>query len=222
MNTQHTSPALHRSDLARIAIQAMRDRGLEPEFSPGALQQLQGIGAAAHEEGPHIRDLTALPWCSIDNDDSLDLDQLTACGDMGNGAVKIFVAVADVDALVKKNSAIDLHAHVNTTSVYTSARVFAMLPERLSTDLTSLNPGEERLAIVTEMVVGMDGAVSHCTVHRARVRNQAQLAYDAVAAWIEGQGDLPAAARAVPGMDCRLLAPRPEPAPLRARIRLTR
>ena len=204
MNTQHTSPALHRSDLARIAIQAMRDRGLEPEFSPGALQQLQGIGAAAHEEGPHIRDLTALPWCSIDNDDSLDLDQLTACGDMGNGAVKIFVAVADVDALVKKNSAIDLHAHVNTTSVYTSARVFAMLPERLSTDLTSLNPGEERLAIVTEMVVGMDGAVSHCTVHRARVRNQAQLAYDAVAAWIEGQGDLPAAARAVPGMDEQL------------------
>lgn len=204
MNTPHTHQAFQRSDLVRIATQVMREHSLEPEFSPGALQQLQTIGAAAHESDPRIRDLTALPWCSIDNDDSLDLDQLTACGGMGNGAVKIFVAVADVDALVKKNSAIDQHARVNTTSVYTSARVFAMLPERLSTNLTSLNPGEERLAIVTEMVVGLDGVVSHCTVHRARVRNQAKLAYDAVAAWIEGKGDLPAAARAVPGMDEQL------------------
>jgi exoribonuclease R len=93
---------------------------------------------------------------------------------------------------------------VNTTSVYTSARVFSMLPERLSTDLTSLNPGEDRLAIVTEMVVDAEGVVTHSTVHRARVRNHAKLAYDAVAAWIEGEGDLPEAARAVPGMDEQL------------------
>ncbi len=123
---------------------------------------------------------------------------------MGSGAVKIFVAVADVDVLVKKNSAIDLHARTNTTSVYTSARIFPMLPERLSTDLTSLNAGQERLAIVTEMVVDKDGVVTHSTVHRARVLNQAKLAYDAVAAWIDGEGDLPEAARAVPGMDEQL------------------
>ena len=201
MDKQHT---FHRGDLVRIAIDAMKERGLEPEFPPRALQQLQTIEAAGQDDDPRIRDLTALPWCSIDNDDSLDLDQLTACGTLGNGAVKIFVAVADVDVLVKKNSAIDQHAHTNTTSVYTSARVFPMLPERLSTDLTSLNPGEERIAIVTEMVVDAEGAVTHSTVHRARVRNQAKLAYDAVAAWIEGEGDLPEAARAVPGMDDQL------------------
>ena len=172
MDKQHT---FHRGDLVRIAIDAMKERGLEPEFPPRALQQLQTIDAAGQDDDPRIRDLTALPWCSIDNDDSLDLDQLTACGAMGNGAVKIFVAVADVDALVKKNSAIDQHAHTNTTSVYTSARVFSMLPERLSTDLTSLNPGEDRLAIVTEMVVDAEGVVTHSTVHRARVRNQAKL-----------------------------------------------
>ena len=193
-----------RSDLVRIATEAMKERGLEPEFPAGALRELATLTGPGEDPSPTIRDLTALPWCSIDNDDSLDLDQLTACGAMGGGAVKIFVAVADVDALVKKNSAIDLHARTNTTSVYTSARIFPMLPERLSTDLTSLNDGQERLAIVTEMVVDKDGVVTHSTVHRARVRNQAKLAYDAVAAWIEGEGDLPEAARAVPGMDEQL------------------
>jgi len=193
-----------RSDLVRIATEAMKERGLEPEFPAGALRELAALTGPGVDTSPTIRDLTALPWCSIDNDDSLDLDQLTACGAMGGGAVKIFVAVADVDALVKKNSAIDLHARTNTTSVYTSARIFPMLPERLSTDLTSLNDGQERLAIVTEMVVDKDGVVTHSTVHRARVRNQAKLAYDAVAAWIEGEGDLPEAARAVPGMDEQL------------------
>ena len=169
-----------RNDLVRIAIDAMRDRGLEPEFPPHALQQLDTIAGPVLEDGPLVRDLTDLPWCSIDNDDSLDLDQLTACGAMGSGAVKIWIAVADVDVLVKKNSAIDVHARINTTSVYTSARVFPMLPERLSTNLTSLNPGEERVAIVTEMVV------------------------DAVAAWLTGDGPLPEAASAVPGMDEQL------------------
>ncbi|PVY55450.1 MULTISPECIES: RNB domain-containing ribonuclease [unclassified Simplicispira] len=193
-----------RSDLVRIATEAMKERGLEPEFPAGALRELAALTGPGVDTSPTIRDLTALPWCSIDNDDSLDLDQLTACGAMGGGAVKIFVAVADVDALVKKNSAIDLHARTNTTSVYTSARIFPMLPERLSTDLTSLNDGQERLAIVTEMVVDKDGVVTHSTVHRARVRNQAKLAYDAVAAWIEGEGDLPEAARAVPDMDEQL------------------
>ena len=190
----------HRSDLVRIAIDAMKERGLEPEFPAPALRQLEAINGLVEDADPRIRDLTDLPWSSIDNDDSLDLDQLTACGQMGSEAVKIFVAVADVDVLVKKNTAIDQHARTNTTSVYTSARVFPMLPERLSTDLTSLNPGQERMAIVTEMVVDAEGVVTHSTVHRARVRNQAKLAYDAVAAWIEGAGELPEAARAVPGM----------------------
>lgn len=201
MDSRHK---FHRDDLVRIAIEAMKERGLEPEFPERALRELETIEGPGQDGDPGIRDLTALPWCSIDNDDSLDLDQLTACGAMGSGAVKIFVAVADVDVLVRKNSAIDQHARTNTTSVYTSARVFPMLPERLSTNLTSLNPGEDRIAIVTEMVVDAEGAVTHSTVHRARVRNHAKLAYDAVAAWIEGEGPLPEAAHAVPGMDEQL------------------
>ena len=193
-----------RGDLARIAVQAMLERGLEPRFSAEAQQQLASITAPAADTDPDVRDLRGLPWCSIDNDDSLDLDQLTACELLTGGDVKVLVAIADVDAVVKKDSAIDLHAWTNTTSVYTSARIFPMLPERLSTDLTSLNQDQDRLALVTEMVIGADAVVGGSTVYRARVRNKAKLAYDAVSAWIEGGGALPAAASAVPGLESQL------------------
>lgn len=195
---------VNRSDLARIAAEVMVERGLEPEFPAAAQAQLAKITGPGRDDDPHIRDLTALPWCSIDNDDSLDLDQLTVCEPLAAGAVKIFVAVADVDALVKKGTAIDSHAWTNTTSVYTSARIFAMLPERLSTDLSSLNPGQDRLAIVTEMVVAPDASVTQATLYRALVRNHAKLAYDALSAWIEGDGPLPEAARTVAGLDVQL------------------
>jgi exoribonuclease-2 len=193
-----------RSDLARIAGEVMTERGLEPEFPAAVLAQLATITGPGRDQDPHIRNLTALPWCSIDNDDSLDLDQLTACESLAAGAVKIFVAVADVDALVTKGSAIDTHAWTNTSSIYTSARVFAMLPERLSTDLTSLNADQDRLAIVTEMVVAPDASIMQATLYRATVRNHAKLAYDALSAWIEGDGALPEAARAVAGLDQQL------------------
>ena len=193
-----------RSDLVRIAGEVMAERGLEPEFPAAVHAQLTTITGAGRDEDSRIRDLTALPWCSIDNDDSLDLDQLTACEPLADGVVKIFVAVADVDALVAKGSAIDAHAWINTTSVYTSARVFAMLPERLSTDLTSLNPHQDRLAIVTEMVVAPDASITQATLYRATVRNHAQLAYDALSVWIESEGELPEVAGAIAGLEQQL------------------
>ena len=193
-----------RSDLVRIATEAMVDVGWSPNFRPSVGQQLAAIDGPGRDADPRIRDLTALHWCSIDNDDSLDLDQLTACETLAGGAVKIYVAVADVDALVKKGSAIDAHARINTTSVYTSARVFPMLPERLSTDLTSLNPGEDRLADRAEMIVAADGSFTPAGVHRALVHNKAKLAYDAVSAWIDGAVPCPTRRRAVPGMDAQL------------------
>ena len=125
-------------------------------------------------------------WASIDNDDSLDLDQLSVAEQLPDGAVKILVAIADVDAIAKKGSAIDGHAQTNTTSVYTAAEIFPMLPEKLSTDLTSLADGKERLAIVIEMEVGADGAVGKSDIYRAVVVNRAKLAYNSVAAWLDG------------------------------------
>ncbi|WP_092007783.1 RNB domain-containing ribonuclease [Polaromonas sp. OV174] len=200
----HPDHTHQRSDLVRIATAAMTEHGLEPEFSERVKQQLAAITGSGLETGPEIKDLTQLLWCSIDNDDSLDLDQLTVSEPLPQGAVRLRVAIADVDALVKKGTPIDDHAHMNTTSVYTSARIFPMLPERLSTDLSSLNAHEDRLALVSEMVFSADATLTGSSVYRALVRNQAKLAYDAVAAWIVGEGALPAAAAAVPGMEEQL------------------
>lgn len=194
----------HRVSLATIATWAMFSRGLEPEFDDAVRRQLAQLKGPARETDPRIRDLTSLPWCSIDNDDSKDLDQLTAIEPMGKGQMQVCVAIADVDSLVKKDSSIDSHACHNTTSVYTSARVFTMLPERLCHDLTSLNPDEDRLALVVEMLFSDDGVLVGSTIFRAMVRNKAQLAYDAVSAWLQGEGDLPEPARRVAGMNIQL------------------
>ena len=198
-----TATIARRSDLVRLAVVAMQAHGLAPEFSSDALAEMAAIAGPSQESGAGIEDMRALLWCSIDDDDSQDIDQLSVCQETKDGW-RVLVAIADVDALVHKDSAIDLHAQVNTASVYTAARVFPMLPERLSTDLTSLGAHQERLAIVTEMVVDAQGLVSNFRICRAQVRNQAKLAYDSLAAWLDGHGELPAAARAVPGMDAQL------------------
>jgi len=138
-----------RSDLARIAAIVMEEKGLEPNFSKEVHEQLDAINLPAEDHDPLIQDLTHLLWCSLDNDDSKDLDQLTVSSDLGNGSHKIYIAIADVDALIKKDTPIDAHAKHNTASIYTSARIFPMLPEKLSTNLTSLNFDQIRLALVT-------------------------------------------------------------------------
>jgi exoribonuclease-2 len=193
-----------RQRLRDIARRAMVERGLEPDFSPAARAEAQALTRQADGGDRAIRDTRDLLWCSIDNDDSRDLDQLSVATDGPGGAQRVLVAVADVDAGVRKGSALDGHASANTTSVYTAGAVFPMLPERLSTDLTSLNSGEERLAIVIDMTVGADGTVAGGEVYRARVKNKAKLAYNAVAAWLDGTAPIPPAAGAVQGLDANL------------------
>jgi len=189
--------ASSRHDLQMIARRAMRDRGFLPEFDATVLAELAAISGPATTQIPSVRDLRGLLWASIDNDDSLDLDQLSVAEPLAGGQVKVLVAIADVDALVRKASAIDAHAEHNTTSVYTAAHVFPMLPERLSTDLTSLGEGQERLAIVSEMVINSVGAVVGSDVYRATVLNHGKLVYNSVAAWLAGQGPTPPRVAAV-------------------------
>jgi VacB/RNase II family 3'-5' exoribonuclease len=164
-------------------------RGIVPDFPPEVLAELAKIGFPAHDG--RVRDLRGLLWASIDNDDSLDIDQLTVAERLPGDAVRALVAVADVDAIVAKGSAIDAHARANTTSVYTAAEIFPMLPERLSTDLTSLADGEDRLAIVIDMSFAGDGSLTSSDVYRASVRNRAKLAYGALGAWLGGNGPPP-------------------------------
>jgi VacB/RNase II family 3'-5' exoribonuclease len=180
----------HREILVEIATRAMTERGLWPTFSPEALTELDHLHqpAPVPANQPALRDMRDLLWCSIDNDDSRDLDQLSAAQALPGGQVKILVAIADVAALVKEGTAINAHAAHNTTSVYTPAVIFSMLPEKLSTDLTSLNAGVDRLAIVIEMIIAPDGSLQGSDVCSALVRNQARLAYQRVADWLEGSG----------------------------------
>ncbi len=190
----------HRSILQGIAHRAMLERGLLPDFSREALAELERLQRSVAIDINTIRDRRKLLWASIDNDDSRDLDQLTVAEALPAGKVKILVAIADVDSTVKIDSAIDKHARHNTTSVYTAAEIFPMLPEKLSTDVTSLNFNQDRIAIVVEMAVGADGSLEDSNIYKAWVRNHAKLAYNSVAAWLEKKGDLPEDVAAVQGL----------------------
>jgi exoribonuclease-2 len=192
------------NQLRAIARRAMIARGLEPDFPPAAIQQLNDIPGPVQEADHSIRDLRDRLWCSIDNDTSRDLDQLTVAERLTAGRVKIFVAIADVDCIVKSLSPIDRHARTNTTSVYTAAQIFPMLPERLSTNLTSLGEGEDRLALVIEMVVAADGSIQESQVYRAVVNNHAKLAYRSVAAWLDGKDQMPEKIAHTKGLDEQL------------------
>ena len=194
-----TSTPSQHARLAELAAAAMRERGLDPEFPSDALAQADALTGAPTQPDEPVRDLRALPWCSIDNDDSRDLDQLSVAERLSDGRVRVLVAVADVDVAAGKASAIDRHAAVNTTSVYTPARVFPMLPARLSTDLTSLNADADRLAVVVDFMVTANGSVDADDVYGARVRNHAHLVYDDIDAFLAGRGPLPPDAR-TPGM----------------------
>ncbi|MCX6551588.1 MAG: RNB domain-containing ribonuclease [Acidobacteria bacterium] len=196
----NTGDRQHRAILQRIAHRAMRERGLVPDFPAAVLVELDAIHGPATPTDALTRDLRHLAWCSIDNDDSRDLDQLTVAETMTAGTVRIRVAVADVDALVRKESALDDHARQNTTSVYTAAEVFPMLPEKLSTDLTSLNFESDRVAVVTEMVFAADGSLQASDLYGAIVRNRAKLAYDSVAGWLDDTGPMPAAIGSADGL----------------------
>ena len=196
------------ADLARIAALEMQTHGLQPVYAPEVLREVQlAVEHGAQnglERSADIRDLRARLWFSIDNDDTLDLDQLSWAEALPGGGTRLAVAVADVDAKVRAGGAVDAHAATNTTSVYTAAGVFSMLPPPLSNGLTSVHEGEERLAVVVEMEVGPDGEVTGSQLYRAAVRNQAKLAYNSVSAWLDDQAPPPPAVAASTALQTQL------------------
>lgn len=186
--TQNVEPKI---DLTKIAQDTMIEKHLLADFSPDVEREVNQLTASAKPTSPLVKDMRDKLWFSIDNDDSRDLDQLTYAEQLENQEFKIYIAVADVDSLVKKGSAVDRHAQQNTTSVYTPTKIFPMLPEKLSTDLTSLNEHQDRLAVVVEVQVKADGALGIYTLYSAYVNNHAKLAYNSVAAWLDGTGIMP-------------------------------
>jgi exoribonuclease II len=179
-------------DLETIARRAMREKGLIVDFPAAALQQARNCRdmGLVQEKSVRLADLRDLPWTSIDNDDSMDLDQLEVVF-MENDGYRLLVAVADVEIFVAVDSPIDKTAGVNTTSVYTGVKNFPMLPERLSFDLTSLLAGKDRRAMVVEVYISANGQITGSRIFPALVRNQAKLCYDAVTDWLEGKAKAP-------------------------------
>src|SRR5580704_5026585 len=186
----NTNTGSQRALLHRIARSAMQEKGFLTDFPSSVMSTLNSLQEITPKISGPVRDLRNLLWCSIDNDDSEDLDQLSVAIPMSSGEVKILVAVADVDSIVNKTSVFEDHAKHNTTSVYTSALIFPMLPEKLSTDLTSLKYNADRSSIVVEYVVTGDGSIKNPDIYPAVVRNKAKLAYNSTSAWIEGNGNM--------------------------------
>jgi exoribonuclease-2 len=180
-------------DLQAVAREIVRQRGFQPDFPPQVPQQLADLKAHPPQIAPggDIRDLRNLLWSSIDNDTSRDLDQIEVAEPASNGDVKIRVGIADVDAFVPKQTAIDQHAARETTTVYAGVRNFPMLPEELSTGKTSLLENQDCLSVVIEFVVDSTGILKSPSVYRAVVRNQAQLQYNSTGAWLEGKSPAP-------------------------------
>lgn len=183
----------HTVDLQSAAKQVMLAHGFEPDFPAAAQQQLAQLQAHPPQATPggSLRDLRNLLWSSIDNDTSKDLDQIEVAESLPDGTTRVLVGIADVDAFVPKGSPIDDHAQKQTTTVYTGVRNFSMIPEGLSTGLTSLLENQDRRSVVIEFVVTGDGHVQSSDVYPALVRNKAQLTYNAVGNWLEGSGAAP-------------------------------
>jgi VacB/RNase II family 3'-5' exoribonuclease len=191
-------------DLRSRAHQAMLDAGFHPDFPAEVARETQALKPTAPKIGGTVRDLRSLLWSSIDNDSSRDLDQVEYAEKLPDGTTRLLVGIADVDSSVPKGSDTDRHAATETTSVYTGVATFPMLPDALSTDLTSLREAQERLSIIIELQVLDSGEAKNFDIYPAWLRNRAKLAYNSTGAWLEGHGPMPPAIAAVPGMEAQI------------------
>ena len=190
-------------DLREVARQAMIDEGFDPDPDPAVAAELKNLGKHP-DTGAQLRDMRDLLWSSIDNDDTRDLDQIELAEERSGGDSRLLISIADVDSEAPKGSAIDAHAAAQTTTVYSGAVVFPMIPTELSTGATSLFEGADRKSIVVDMVVGPDGTVRSAEVYRALVSNKAQLAYPSVGSWLDSGAPVPEKVPKIPGLEAQL------------------
>jgi exoribonuclease-2 len=196
-------------DLVGAARQAVKAHGFEPEFPAAAMQEVATLEAQPPKRNSEAEDLRDLLWSSIDNDTSRDLDQIEYADTLPDGRMRVLIGIADVDAYAPKGSSIDRYAANETVTLYTGVKNFSMLPEALSTGLTSLLEGQDRACMVTEFVLDRDvcateSCVAASRIYPALVRNKAQLAYPSVGAWLEGKADAPPKVASSPELQAQL------------------
>jgi VacB/RNase II family 3'-5' exoribonuclease len=183
-------------DLVAAARRSMTERGFAPDYPPQVQQELTALQANPPKTNPAAEDLQHLLWSSIDNDTSRDLDQIEYSEILPDGHTRVLIGIADVDRYVLKGSAIDQYAAQETVTIYTGVKNFSMLPEALSTGLTSLLEGEVRACMVTEFVLDAGecataSCISSSRIYPAVVRNKAQLAYSTVGPWLGAKAEAP-------------------------------
>lgn len=182
----------HDEDTVSIAKNVAIREGFVVETPREVMQSIRTLLEQPDDGDRNVVDERELPWSSVDNQESTDLDQVEVSERLANGAIKVKIGIADVDMFVPKGSAADRFAGTNTTSLYAGVATFPMLPDELSSDATSLLEGKSRLAVITEMTIANDGAITDARVYRARLRNHGKLVYGDVGAWLEGRGPEPA------------------------------
>ena len=192
-------------DLRAIAHASMIAAGFAPDFPSAVVSEVRAnVANRAPAVGESVKDLRGLLWSSIDDQKSRDLDQVEYAEKLPGGDTRLLIGIADVDAFVSQGSATDQHAGANCTSVYTGVKTFPMLPEELSTDLTSLVAGEDRLAVVTEMILAAAATVKKKEFYRAIIKNRARLSYESIGDWLAGKTGVPDSVQRVPGLEAQL------------------
>ncbi|MGZ5958096.1 MAG: ribonuclease R, partial [Myxococcaceae bacterium] len=165
-------------------------QGFSQEFPPEVMDEADRIplhvpATELHEGGR--RDLRALSLVTIDGADARDFDDAVHAEDQPGGAVRLWVAIADVSHYVRPGSALDTEAFRRGTSVYLPDRVLPMLPERLSNGICSLRPDEDRLCLVAEMVFDASGRRTQTELYPAVMRSAARCTYEEVQQVLDGE-----------------------------------
>ena len=160
---------------------AIRAHGIPHEWPAQVLSEVSGYGnSISRGESPTRTDLTALPLVTIDGADAKDFDDAVYCKATPKGW-RLWVAIADVASYVQPRTALDGEARARGNSTYFPGEVVPMLPEVLSNGLCSLNPDQERLSMVCEMLVNQQGEVYRSRFYEAVICSHARLTYDEVA-----------------------------------------
>ncbi|MCD0421532.1 ribonuclease R [Rubrivivax sp. JA1024] len=199
-------PSLHSKPVGRVAevLGEIDDPGMEIEiavrkyevphrFSPETLAQAAALPEKLRAADRKNRvDLTDVPLVTIDGEDARDFDDAVYCEPFRRGRGKtlfegwrLIVAIADVSHYVKPGEPLDEDAYERATSVYFPRRVIPMLPEKLSNGLCSLNPEQERLAMVCDMLVSTEGTLDAYQFYPAVICSHARLTYTEVAAVLQ-------------------------------------
>ena len=181
---QREGVPLARNEADRAAVALLRSHRVPVDWpddidagAPGSVTESDMAGR---------RDLTALPFVTIDGPDARDFDDAVYAERQPNGGWRLMVAIADVAHYVQPGSRLDLEARRRGNSVYLPDRVIPMLPEALSNGICSLVPNEKRLALVCDMEISAAGRVSSYDFHDAVIRSHARMTYEEAAGEREG------------------------------------